>query len=154
MLRRKRDLVSQDIGGWSYRVAEGLIRIPQATSTRERGRMTIVMGLDQHRAQITLERIDTTTGEVSRARVAPAHREPFARFLERFAGRALEVALEATTGWRFVVEELRRVGAEVYLAEPAETSARGERAPLGLRPRPCVDPHTLDRAGLRRDPTP
>ena len=46
------------------------------------------------------------------------------RFLERFAGQELEVALEATTGWRFVVEELRRVGAGVHLAEPAET-ARG-----------------------------
>ena len=33
--------------------------------------MTIVMGLDQHRAQITAEWIDTATGEVSRARVAP-----------------------------------------------------------------------------------
>jgi hypothetical protein len=28
-------------------------------------------------------------------------------------GQELEVALEATTGWRFVVEELRRVGATV-----------------------------------------
>jgi transposase len=38
------------------------------------------------------------------------------------------VALEATTGWRFVVEELRRVGAGVHLAEPAETSAlRGNK---------------------------
>jgi hypothetical protein len=33
------------------------------------------------------------------------------------------VALEATTGWRFVVEELQRIGADVHLAEPAETSA-------------------------------
>jgi transposase len=47
------------------------------------------------------------------------------RFLERFGGQALEVALEATTGWRFVVEELRAVGAGVHLAEPAQTSARG-----------------------------
>jgi transposase len=31
---------------------------------------------------------------------------------------------EATTGWRFVVEELRAIGAEVHLAEPAETAAR------------------------------
>ena len=45
------------------------------------------------------------------------------RFLERFAGQALEVALEATTGWRFVVEELRAAGGGVHLAEPAETSA-------------------------------
>jgi Transposase len=86
--------------------------------------MTIVMGLDQHRGQITAEWIDTANGEVSRARIVPAHREPVARFLGRFRGRELEVALEATTGWRFMVEELRRVGAGVHLAEPAETSAR------------------------------
>jgi transposase len=86
--------------------------------------VTIVMGLDQHRGQITAEWIDTATGEVSRARVAPAHREPVARFLGRFRGQKLEVGLEATTGWRFVVEELRRVGAGVHLAEPAETAAR------------------------------
>jgi transposase len=85
--------------------------------------MTIVMGLDQHRAQITAEWIDTETGEVSRSRVVPAERQSVRRLLSRFRGRELEVALEATTGWRFVVEELRRVGARVHLAEPAETSA-------------------------------
>jgi transposase len=86
--------------------------------------MTIVMGCDQHRAQITTEWVDTSTGEVSRARIAPADRAGVRRFAERFRGQELEVALEATTGWRFVVEELRRVGARVHLAEPAETSAR------------------------------
>src|SRR3954469_12419973 len=82
------------------------------------------MGLDQHRAQITAEWIDTATGEVSRARVAPADRAAVRRFAGRFAGEELEVALEATTGWRFVVEELGAVGARVHLAEPAETAAR------------------------------
>ena len=86
--------------------------------------MAIVMGLDQHRAQITAEWIDTSTGEVSRARLAPAHRAHVRRFLGRFSNEELEVALEATTGWRFVVEELRQVGARVHLAEPAETAAR------------------------------
>ena len=52
----------------------------------------IVMGLDQHRAQITAEWVDTATGEVSRARVAPADRAGVRRFLERFRGRRLEVA--------------------------------------------------------------
>jgi hypothetical protein len=33
--------------------------------------MACVMGLDQHRAQISAEWIDTITGEVARARVAP-----------------------------------------------------------------------------------
>jgi transposase len=86
--------------------------------------MAIVMGLDQHRAQITAEWLDTDSGEIGRARIAPAHREEVRRFLARFAGRRLEVALEATTGWRFVVEELRAIGAEAHLAEPAETAAR------------------------------
>jgi transposase len=86
--------------------------------------VTIVMGLDQHRAQITADWVDTSTGEVSRARVAPADRAAVRRFLERFRDQKLEVALEATTGWRFVVEELRRVGAVAHLAEPAETAAR------------------------------
>ena len=86
--------------------------------------MTIVMGLDQHRAQITAEWIDTATGEVSRGRVAPADRAGVRRFAARFGGQELEVALEATTGWRFVVEEFTAAGARVHLAEPAETAAR------------------------------
>jgi transposase len=94
------------------------------------------MGLDQHRAQITADWLDTDTGEIQRARVAPADRAGVRRFLSRFGGRELEVALEATTGWRFVVEELRRVGAVAHLAEPAETAglrgpkkrAKGDRA--------------------------
>jgi hypothetical protein len=80
------------------------------------------MGLDQHRAQITAEWLDTDTGEVKRGRVAPADRGGVRGFFERFRGQELEVALEATTGWRFVVEELRAVGAGVHLAEPAETA--------------------------------
>jgi transposase len=86
--------------------------------------MAIVMGLDQHRAQITAEWLDTDTGEVMRSRVTPAHRAGVRRFCERFRGQELEVALEATTGWRFVADEMRRVGAVVHLAEPAETAAR------------------------------
>ncbi len=86
--------------------------------------MTIVMGLDQHRAQITAEWLDTETGELTRSRIAPAHRAGVRRFCERFGGQELEVGLEATTGWRFVADELRRIGATVPLAEPAETSAR------------------------------
>jgi transposase len=69
--------------------------------------VTLVMGLDQHRGQITAEWIKTETGEVSRARTARAHREPVRRFLGRFRGAELEVALDATTGWRLVVEEVR-----------------------------------------------
>jgi hypothetical protein len=72
--------------------------------------MAIVMGLDQHRAQITADWLDTDTGEVSRRRISPAHRAGVRVFCEQFRGRRLEVALEATTGWRFVAEEFRRGG--------------------------------------------
>ena len=90
--------------------------------------MSIVMGVDQHRAQITAEWIDLESGEVIRARARPADRAGARRFLARFAGQQLEVALEATTGWRFLVEELRAIGAVVHLAEPAETAAlRGNK---------------------------
>ena len=47
--------------------------------------MTIVMGLDQHRAQVTADWLDTETGEVSRARVMPADRAGVRQFLARFA---------------------------------------------------------------------
>jgi transposase len=92
--------------------------------------VSLVMGMDQHRAQISAEWIDTITGEISRARVTPADRAGVRKFLTRFKGGDLEVALEATTGWRFLVEELQRVGAEAHLAEVVQTSGlkgRGKR---------------------------
>lgn len=90
--------------------------------------MAIIMGLEQRRAQITADWVDTMTGEVSRGRIVPADRAGVRKFLALFRGQGLEVALEATTGWPFVIEELRRVGAEVHLAEAAQTSAlRGNK---------------------------
>lgn len=89
--------------------------------------MTIVMGLDQHRAQITAEWLDTPTGEVSRRRIRPGDRAGFRSFLAQFEGRRVEAALEATTGWRFLAEELRAAGHVAHLAEPAETA--GLRGP-------------------------
>jgi hypothetical protein len=47
--------------------------------------MTIVMmGLDQHRGQITTEWLNTDTGEISRRRIRPADRASFRRFLGEF----------------------------------------------------------------------
>ena len=86
--------------------------------------MAIVMGLDQHRAQITAEWIDTDSGELGRGRFFARVARGRAPVFQALRWAAAEVALEATTGWRFVVEELRAIGAEVHLAEPAETAAR------------------------------
>jgi transposase len=86
--------------------------------------VTIVVGFDVHRGQITFDALDGATGEVNSGRIAPADRDGVRRFLERWGGQRVEAAVEATTGWRFVVEELQRAGVTVFLAEPAETSAR------------------------------
>jgi transposase len=90
--------------------------------------LAIVMGLDQHRAQITAEWLDIDSGEISRRRISPADRAGVRRFAARFQRQQLDVALEATTGWRLVAEEFRAIGARVHLAEPAETATlRGTR---------------------------
>ena len=96
----------------------------------------IVMGLDQHRAQITAEWIDTATGEIGRCRVAPGDRLGVRQFLARFSGRQLEVALEATTGWWFVVEELT-VGALPPRPPPARRAAQA-REPRMARAGPAA----------------
>jgi len=85
--------------------------------------MAIVVGLDVHRAQFTWDALNSATGEVTTGRITPADQTTLRGFLRRSASEVVEAAVEATTGWRFVVEELQRAGAVVQLAEPAETSA-------------------------------
>jgi transposase len=85
--------------------------------------MAIVGGLDIHRRQITYDWIDTTTGEARRGQLSPATRVELRAWLGQFHGQPADFALEATTGWRFVAEELQRAGFRAHLAEPADTRA-------------------------------
>lgn len=87
--------------------------------------MTIIGGLDVHRAQITYDYLDSETGEVRTGQVRPATREAVRAWLAgRFGGRCdVKLALEGCTGWRFIVEELQSAGIEAHLAEPADTAA-------------------------------
>src|SRR6266498_4901807 len=89
--------------------------------------MQIVSALDVHRRQITYKTLELGSGEVRRGRVSPATRESVREWLERFAGCDAEFALEGTTGWRFVVEEIERAGHSAHLADPAETAAKRGR---------------------------
>ena len=69
--------------------------------------MSIVGAFDVHRRQLTVDYLDTVTGEVKRGRVAPADREHLRAWLARFGGcDEVHFALEGCTGWRYVV--LRR----------------------------------------------
>ncbi len=87
--------------------------------------MSVVGGIDIHRAQLTFDYVDLDSGEVFRGRVAPADRMQLRRWLQRFAERpGVAFAVEGCTGWRYVVEELQRAGVHAHVAEPAETAAR------------------------------
>ena len=84
--------------------------------------MAIVAGFDVHRAQITFDALDTATGEVSRGRIE-ATPAAVGGWAKRFAGREIDVAVEACTGWLFVCDALVAAGAVAHLAEPVETRA-------------------------------
>src|SRR4051812_29452255 len=89
-------------------------------------------GSTLHRAQITYDALNTAS--VRR----PEHRErgggdrpdraTLRTFLRRWAGEDVAAAVETTTDWRFVVEELQRASATVQLAEPADTTAARGRS--------------------------
>jgi transposase len=87
----------------------------------------IAAGFDVHRRQITIDALDTATGEVSRGQIEST---PVAveEWVAGFPGREVHVAVEACTGWLFVCRALERLCAVAHLAEPVETSAlRGRK---------------------------
>jgi transposase len=86
--------------------------------------MSIIGGLDVHRAQITYDWVDRGSGEARRGRIAPATRTALRAWLGELPGAEGAFAVEGCTGWRFVVEELQAAGLVAHLAEPAETSSR------------------------------
>ncbi len=86
--------------------------------------MRIVGGLDVHRRQITFDYLDERTGQQRRGRIAPADRLLLRRWVSTTVSESpAAFAVEACTGWRFVVEELQRAGIEGHLAQPADTAA-------------------------------
>ena len=85
--------------------------------------MSMIGGLDVHRAQITFDWVDRDSGEARRGRIAPATRAVLRAWLGELPGAEGGFAVEGCTGWRFVVEELQAAGLGAYLAEPAETSS-------------------------------
>jgi len=90
--------------------------------------VTIVGGIDIHRAQLTYDYVDLATGEVHTGRITPAHRGQLRVWLQRFQGvDDVALALEGCTGWRYVVQELVRAGVTAHVAEPAETALRGKK---------------------------
>jgi transposase len=83
--------------------------------------------IDIHKHAFQAAVLDPEGGEVVEARFS-ADRESLARWAEEWQGRVAVVAIEATTGWRWVWRELSTRGFDVRLAEPVQV-----RALLGRR---------------------
>ena len=83
--------------------------------------------LDIHKHVFQAAVLDLKSGEVAEERFS-ADRESLARWADPWRGRVAAVAIEATTGWRWVWRELLAMGFEVRLAEPVQA-----RALLGRR---------------------
>src|SRR6266704_2684106 len=83
--------------------------------------------IDIHKHAFQTAVLDPETGVVVEERFS-ADRDSLARWAEPWRGRVGAVAIEATTGWRWVWRELVANGFDVRLAEPVQT-----RALLGRR---------------------
>jgi hypothetical protein len=88
----------------------------------------IVGAFDVHRKQITFDYIEMESGEAHRGKIRPATRQSLREWLDevtqRFSAKQIAIAVEATTGWRYVVEEIKRAGIEPHLAEFKEARSR------------------------------
>jgi len=117
--------------------------------------MDIVGGLDVHRKQITFDYIEMESGELHRGKIRPATRQSLREWLdeftEQFSGKQIAIAVEATTGWRYGLEELRRAGIEPHLAEPAETKSLQGRKKRAKTDRLDAG-HLRDLMGIERLP--
>src|SRR5712691_7078227 len=83
--------------------------------------------IDIHKHAFQTAVLDPETGVVVEERFT-ADRESLARWADPWRGRVEAVAIEATTGWRWVWRELEALGLAVHLAEPVQA-----RALLGRR---------------------
>src|ERR1700757_5378062 len=86
--------------------------------------MTMVGGFDVHRKQITFDYVDGD-GLVRWGEIRPATRKSLRGWLgEHCPAGDAELALEGSTGWRYVVEELAAAGVVAHLGDPAEIAGR------------------------------
>jgi transposase len=106
----------------------------------ERYAGAIVVGPDVHLRQITFDCLDSSTGEVTRGRIAPTP-AAVGEWVAQFAGREVHAAMEACTGWLFVAEAVTCTGGVAHLAETVETRAIDERTQWLLRIRSVLYHH-------------
>jgi transposase len=83
----------------------------------------VMAAIDIGKTVLQAASADGVSGVLSEARFA-ADRACLANWVDGFDGGLGLVAIEATTGWKWVANELRARGVEVVLVDPGEAAAR------------------------------
>jgi transposase len=79
-------------------------------------------GIDIHKRVFQAVVLDPSSGELTESRFQPS-RAGLGDWAVRWEGKLAAVAIEATTGWRWVARELEQCGFEVHLVDPGRASA-------------------------------
>jgi transposase len=82
----------------------------------------LLAAIDIHKSVFHAAVLDPTDGTITESRFA-ASREALAAWADQYDGQLQAVALEATTGWRWVARELQARGIDVLLTDPGQASA-------------------------------
>jgi transposase len=93
----------------------------------------MMAAIDIHKSVFQAAELDPDSGEVSEQRFA-ASPEALAEWAASWCEQVETVAVEATTGWRWVTAQLQAHGFEVVLVDPGQASAL-----QGRRRRPKTD---------------
>src|SRR4051794_25660362 len=93
----------------------------------------VLAAIDIHKAVFQAAVLNRANGEIVQERFA-ASREELAAWIEKWEGQLDAVAIEATTGWRWVARELQARGIDVRLTDAGQASAL-----QGARKRPKND---------------
>jgi transposase len=128
---------------WKGPPAAAIASRPRQVGIDEGGPSKMVYAaIDIHKRVFQAAVLDAGSGELAQERL-PATREALSDWAMRWQGKLATVALEATTGWRWVARELQARGLDVRLCDPGEARALG-----GSKRRPKTD--RLDAAWLAR----
>ncbi len=77
----------------------------------------MLAAIDIHKAVFQAAVLDPANGKVTEERFKSS-REAFVAWIEHWDGELDVVAIEATTGWRWVARELQDRGIDVRLTDP------------------------------------
>ncbi len=82
----------------------------------------MLAALDIHKEVFQAAVLDDDTGEWHESRFK-ASRDDLAAWANQWRGQVTDVTVEATTGWRWVCQELQSLGFRMHLADPAQARA-------------------------------